>query len=337
MCRPSNSINEVRLSSTSAKEKPKSIGANTNHDYCPRHFYFKKEKASAPYLTPLNDKVEAIAARHVEEAAAAAAAASRQQHDVSSIPLPPHILLHADGAFVYPRRYRGLPIVFFIAACWLVTLCPSRLALCLATVILYFESDLYSGVLHIVLDDPKNLGRSNYLLEAIMFQGCLEFQWHHEIPRDIVHKGLLSSCADLNVVVIANMCAIALVHGLPTNEENHLLWSLLGFKLLYGYFGQLNHLMAHTSTKERPAIIRALQRWTFMLDHKKHNGHHRTYDENFCLLGHMDWAVHFIDGCIPQLLSEQRNYIWFAIWMLISIFCLPCIIAPCIRFITEIM
>jgi hypothetical protein len=90
-----------------------------------------------------------------------------------------------------------------------------------------------------------------------MFQGCLEFQWHHEIPRDIVHKGLLSSCADLNVVVLANMIAVALVHGLPstttvmmmtnsmtstnyddnttttTTDKQNLLWSIMGLKLLY--------------------------------------------------------------------------------------------------------
>jgi len=189
-----------------------------------------------------------------------------------------------------------------------------------------------------------------------MFQGCLEFQWHHEIPRDIVNKGLLSSCADFNVVVSANMIAVALVHGLPTNSDNHLLWSIMGLKLMYGYFGQLNHLMAHhTSMRDRPAFVRLLQHYTVMLDNKKHNGHHRTYDENFCLLGHMDWAVHwidmFIDTIIPPpqstssssssssssllLSSGCKNYVWFAIWMAISIFCLPNIIISIIRLVTN--
>lgn len=319
----------------------------------PRHFYFSKDKASAPYLAPLNDKVEAIAARHLAKAS------------TKSLQLPPHVLLQADGAFVYPRRYRALPPLFFTASCYLISLSPSYYALCLSAVLLYFESDLYSGILHIVLDNPMNLGRSNYVLEAIMFQGCLEFQWHHEIPRDIVHKGLLSSCADLNVVVTANMIAVALVHGLPSttmttniDDDNtatatthkQLLWSIMGLKLLYGYFGQYNHLMAHTSTKDRPALVKLLQQYHIMLDDKKHNGHHRTYDENFCLLGHMDWAVHALDKCIDTIISLlllpplspllyyvgcPKHYVWFALWMGMSIFCLPNIITPIVRYVTT--
>jgi hypothetical protein len=198
-----------------------------------------------------------------------------------------------------------------------------------------------------------------------MFQGCLEFQWHHEIPRDIVHKGLLSSCADLNVVVMANMIAVALVHGLPsttttmvmtntmtnTNDDDkqNLLWSIMGLKLLYGYFGQYNHLMAHTSTTARPPLVKLLQHYHIMLDDKKHNGHHCTYDENFCLLGHMDWAVHAIDKCIDTLnlllhkssllcgccYYPKKHYVWFAIWMGMSIFCLPNVITPIVRYITT--
>jgi hypothetical protein len=322
-----------------------STTVTTPSSYYPRHFYFSKDKASAPYLTPLNDKVEAIAARHLVNAATSSASAK-------SLHLPPHVLLQADGAFVYPRRYRALPLLFFAAACYLITLSPSYYALCLSAILLYFESDLYSGILHIVLDNPMNLGKSNYILESIMFQGCLEFQLHHEIPRDIVHKGLLSSCADLNVVVTANMIAVALVHGLPTtntNDDNNttdgqLLWSIMGLKLLYGYFGQYNHLMAHTSTKDRPTLVKLLQHYHIMLDDKKHNGHHRTYDENFCLLGHMDWAVHAMDKCIDTILSPPsapllvgcpKHYVWFALWMGMSIFCLPNIITPIVRYVTT--
>jgi hypothetical protein len=344
---------------TIAVDPPRPAGDNniiSRGGYYPRHFYFSKDKASAPYLTPLNDKVEAIAARHLAKAKAAAS-------------LPPHVLLQADGAFVYPRRYRALPLVFVIAACYLITLSPNYYALCLSVILLYFEIDFYSGILHIVLDNPLNLGRSTYILEAVMFQGCLEFQWHHEIPRDIVYKGLLSSCADLNVVVMANMIAVALVHGLPsittmmmtnitniiddntttTTDKQNLLWSIMGLKLLYGYFGQYNHLMAHTSPTARPALVKVLQHYHIMLDDKKHNGHHRTYDENFCLLGHMDWAVNAVDKCIDTLISllhklslllhvgwfPKKHYVWFALWMGMSIFCLPNIITPIVRYITT--
>ncbi len=111
------------------------------------------------------------------------------------------------------------------------------------------------------------------MLESIMFQGCLEFQWHHEIPRDIVVKGILASCADLNVLVSANLVIIAIVHGMPWNVD----WSIMGLKLIFGYFGQLNHLMAHENENRRPVTVRALQHGGVMLNQVKHNGHHRTY------------------------------------------------------------
>ena len=284
--------------------------------YYPRHFYFSKEKASAAYLIPLNDKVEAIAKKALK--------ARAENPDTR---LPPHILLHKDGAFVYPKRYFFLPVFFTLFAAWLVTLTPNLFVLLVSVLLCYFEYDLYSGVLHIVLDDPKNLGKSNYIMEAIMFQGCLEFQWHHEIPRDIVEKGILSSCADLNVAVVANVAAIFAVVGGPlSSPDNRLFWSLLGVKLFYGYFGQINHAMAHRAAADRPAVVQALQNASIMLDQKKHNSHHRTYDENFCLLGQMDWAVHLIDRCIPKF--EQRHYVWFAIWMLMSVFSLSMVIKP---------
>ena len=237
---------------------------------------------------------------------------------------------------VYPDRWLFLPVAFLMSACYLVALCPSYVALAVGIIALYFESDLYSGVVHIVLDDPKNLGRSNYLMEAIMFQGCLEFQWHHEIPRDIVNKGILASCADLNVLVSANLIAIALVHGMPWkgDPENRLLWSIMGLKLFFGYFGQLNHLMAHETENRRPIAIRALQKRGVMLDQGKHNGHHRTYDGNFCLLGHMDWAVHAIDRCLPDM-GGRKNVVWFVLWMSMSVFCLPCVVTPLVRSIAE--
>ena len=67
-----------------------------------------------------------------------------------------------------------------------------------------------------------------------------------------------------------------------------------------------------------------------MLDQGKHNGHHRTYDGNFCLLGKMDWAVHAIDRyVVPDV--GWRNRIWFGIWMATSVFCLPCVVAPFVK------
>ena len=46
----------------------------------------------------------------------------------------------------------------------------------------FFSYDLFSGVLHIVLDDPHNLD------VPLLGQPALEFQWHHRLPHDITAK-----------------------------------------------------------------------------------------------------------------------------------------------------
>jgi len=330
MCRPNdnNAANATSKDPSDVRKASPSSSSDDRRDhYYPRHFYFTKEKHShSSHIRPLNDKVESISSRKMKEASSSSSSVT--------VP-PPHVLLHADGALVYPDRWRFLPLVYLLASIILISRCPSYIALFLATIILYFESDLYSGVVHIVLDDPKNLGRSNYVMEAIMFQGCLEFQWHHEIPRDIVVKGVLSSCADLNVLVSANMVAVACAHGMPWRDDhdNRLLWSIMGLKLLYGYFGQYNHLMAHESEIRRPGVVKTLQdELGVMLDRRKHNGHHRTYVDNFCLLGKMDWAIHLIDEhVVPPANVAWRHNVWFGIWMFMSVFCLPCVVTPCVR------
>ena len=46
----------------------------------------------------------------------------------------------------------------------------------------FFCYDLFSGVLHIVLDDPHNIE------VPLLGQPALEFQWHHRLPHDITAK-----------------------------------------------------------------------------------------------------------------------------------------------------
>ena len=59
----------------------------------------------------------------------------------------------------------------------------------------YFWYDLYSGILHVVLDEPANISL------PFIGQPCLEFQWHHFIPSDIAREHFLDVAGDLNIAV----------------------------------------------------------------------------------------------------------------------------------------
>merc|ERR1719499_1492994 len=63
------------------------------------------------------------------------------------------------------------------------------------------SSDLYSGVMHIVLDHTDTI---KYRLPS-MWIPALEFQWHHEIPKDITWKPFANVCGDLNRAFGANI------------------------------------------------------------------------------------------------------------------------------------
>ena len=61
---------------------------------------------------------------------------------------------------------------------------------------MFFWYDFLSGVLHMVLDNPE------FINFPIIDDSCLEFQWHHRIPTDIISKSFLQVCGDLNMIMI---------------------------------------------------------------------------------------------------------------------------------------
>ena len=92
-----------------------------------------------------------------------------------------HVLIAADGALVYPNRWTWCPAVFLGIAAALCCTAPSLKVFLVSIVPMYLTYDFYSGVLHVALDDPRNMSG---IKSFILFQGCLEFQWHHAIPYE---------------------------------------------------------------------------------------------------------------------------------------------------------
>ena len=224
---------------------------------------------STPYYDALNRRVDEIVAK---------ARAVAKEPEI-------HILVAGDGALVYPNRIVWLPWVMGAVALYLCTTAPSLKGFLCMLPAMYLGYDFYSGVLHVALDDPKNLqGVKSYIL----FQGCLEFQWHHAIPYDGASKPFIACCADLNIIVLILMVLNCGLLGYTSGTRA----ALTGLKLFFAYFGQYCHRAAHTPKSKRPKWVQVLQATGFMTPQAKHNGHHRPpHDENFCLIGKMDPAV----------------------------------------------
>ena len=218
-----------------------------------------------------------------------------------------------NGAVVYKKRWTFLPIIWS-AICALVVLSQFKhpLTIIVSAIIMFTWYDFYSGILHIVLDEPS------FIKLPLLGEACLEFQWHHHNPQDISSKSFLEVCGDLNLVITILIC-LYLAPYCGYSYRTPLAMCLVGFKINMAYFGQLCHCMSHTSINNRPKWVNTLQNAGLMISPKEHGKHHQTYDDNFCI------------GCglCNGLLSWSRKNItsnkwaWLAFFLIVSLIDVP--------------
>lgn len=178
---------------------------------------------------------------------------------------------------VYKERWMWVPLVFsFASIITLVYHSTSPLTVLVAAIFSFLWYDFFSGVLHIVLDNPE------FVKYPILCDPCIEFQWHHHIPSDLTCKPFLQVCGDLNLV----MTIILTVYFSPyTGFRYHtpMVLCLVSCKVLMAYFGQLCHCMSHMPAQHRPNWVIFLQKNCLMISSREHMIHHNSYDGNFCI------------------------------------------------------
>lgn len=274
----------------------------------------KSQTAALPSLSPLEERkqwIDKLNARVVKITQQQVAQLTQE-----SSPLAPefvHVqqpmtLLHA-GYPVYQLRSQYCVYLYATIAVGLILytlpqLHPLVSLLCIVTMFLGY--DLYSGILHVVLDHPANIA------VPILGQPCLEFQWHHSIPDDICRKHFVDVCGDLNVVIGIVMAINVLL--LPI-RENPICLLLGGSKLLLAYFGQFSHRSAHAVGPKVSPLAKLLQKYHFMISTKDHMDHHQPpYSIDYCLIG----------VCNPLIDALRRvthsNAIWLTLFLVWSIF-----------------
>jgi len=193
------------------------------------------------------------------------------------------------GAPVYVRRggpvWITVLVLSFLATHLLYSMYQIGISYSLLCMIIsYFWYDLFSGIIHVVLDEPSNISL------PIMGQPALEFQWHHYIPTDIVRKDFIDVVGDLNVLSLI----LGSFHFFySTNCGTCALASTLGhLKLAMGYFGQYSHRSAHDPKIGSKPVGNFLQRYGFMISVRAHKEHHQPpHEEDFCLIGIMNPVI----------------------------------------------
>lgn len=102
-------------------------------------------------------------------------------HNTPTLPTP-QLKAVRDGAVVYQERSHLAVYFYFAVILFCLYMAPSPAFLALSLALMMLHMDLYGAVLHVVLDHAP------FIDLPIISPGCLEFQWHHAIPRDIVSK-----------------------------------------------------------------------------------------------------------------------------------------------------
>jgi palmitoyl-[glycerolipid] 3-(E)-desaturase len=254
----------------------------------------------------LNERVEHITRKAVEaNASSDAVLAPEFVHAQMSM------TLLTAGAPVYQLRCAPLVYLYTFIAIGLVAYGASLLSpvVTLACVTAMFLGyDVYSGVLHVVLDHPANIA------VPVLGQPCLEFQWHHSIPDDIVRKDFVDVCGDLNVVI----GLLILLNAVLLPLDSGIALVMGGTKLLMAYFGQFSHRSAHSMGKSLNPVAQWLQRRGFMVSTKAHLSHHQApYNVDYCLVGPGNALIDFMRTV------SQSNAAWlslFLVWSLLDIY-----------------
>mmetsp|Transcript_13083 Transcript_13083/g.18735 ORF Transcript_13083/g.18735 Transcript_13083/m.18735 type:complete len:289 (+) Transcript_13083:95-961(+) len=215
------------------------------------------------------------------------------------------------GFPIYQRRSALLVYMYAIGASCLIIrgalmIHPLTTALCVITML--FGYDFYSGILHVVFDHPDNIA------VPILGQPCLEFQWHHAIPYDIVQKDFVDVCGDLNVAIMI----LIPIYCTMLDLDNGVAMVIGGLKLWMAYFGQFSHKSAHMYGNGN-TLATWLQNHGLMISTKEHTAHHKPpHDIDFCLIGVCNPLI----DALRTLTTNNR--IWVSLFFIWSIFDLAC-------------
>lgn len=158
------------------------------------------------------------------------------------------------------------------SAYWIAQDPPSVAGVLMVVVFCYFLTDVVSGLLHIILDNPRSLE-----LNAIesLADG---FQKHHADPRGITELPLYEHLYVMHLPLTLLFLAVLPFH-------TSLVYVVFLSMVLWLHVMQMSHRWAHARKKQLPPIAALLQRANLLIDFPAHAKHHREpYSKDFCIM-----------------------------------------------------
>ena len=174
-----------------------------------------------------------------------------------------------------------------------------RLAAAALCVVLY--SDLMSGLLHVVLDNPE------FLSSRVVEPYARGFQEHHLDTTFVWRMPVGEQVRPAALPLVGQYIFGLLLFGRGHERFCHVYLALC--VCLPGV--QMTHRWAHMPRKRRGAVIRALQSCHVLVSQEHHDAHHQPpYLQNFCIL--TGWC----NPCLNVLLGwlHPHSKVWGAVF-----------------------
>merc|ERR1711871_73939 len=163
-------------------------------------------------------------------------------------------------------------------------------------------TDIASGMLHIVLDNPKINHWPIIGPEAAAFQG------HHFTPSDIVTGKWFDFLREHHLPAVA--ASVSMLFSFRTRPL-HAFFLLANIQLT---LMMASHRWSHTVPSKTPYVVRLLQDVGFLMSHAHHSRHHVSYDNNFAI--YTGWSNPCLNFITTHIWGHDRTswVILLAVW-----------------------
>lgn len=133
-------------------------------------------------------------------------------------------------------------------------------------------TDLISGLLHVVLDNPRSL-------DLAPIRGLAQgFQRHHQNPSNIYEMPLYQHLYVMHMPLTFLFLAV-----LPFGKAG--MYVVFLSMVIALHVMQMAHLWSHLPPEKVPGVVRVLQKGRVLLRKQQHDLHHvAPYDKDFCIM-----------------------------------------------------
>jgi hypothetical protein len=215
----------------------------------------------------------------------------------------------------------NLPATLIVFACCAVTLLFDtghmlRNALSPVNGLLLLGSavyiELFSGLLHIVLDNPL------FVTWPLLGPQCESFQTHHVSPTRILTLpwfGYL--CEHHTIIVVMLVCSLFL--GSPKHRRPVRVFSLYAVGM--SELMMASHRWTHMRPTATPWLVQGGQWLGLLMPVRMHSYHHVTYDTNFAIFtGWLNWPLN-----VATQVVHPHSRVWLA--GLIAVCAMPAVLS----------